>query len=328
MNMEEYNKIKDLDYQKYCDYLQKKYGIGLDNYMTPGFTKIKGVTRTNEGLFVHHKSEDEGILLSYPNIAKRYPYEYQKKENLVYCDYLEHIYLHVLIYKYPANYIIPVGIGGITLIAGDINDLYSGWRTEVPSQMWRMRCYEKIANDKDVYLAILKCFIQFVSHKNDAYKSLLTSSASKHGSWDKQNNASIFQEITGIAEEVYAERERRNEERRQRYKRMVKFDKHRDQVISKLAELGFDAVQDFPDFDEYYGISQNQNKDVILDTVEKSISYGFDISQYKGMTATNMTKVLICLENGVPKENAVKYASEYTRIGDLRNHFKDLKKKK
>ena len=162
MNMEEYNKVKDMDYLKYCDYLQDKYGIGLDDYMTPGFTKKKGVTRTKEGLFVHHKRENEGILLSYPNIAKHYPYEYQKKENLVYCDYLEHILLHVLIYKYPANYTAALGIGGVILIAGDINDLYSGWRTESPGQMWRMRCYEKIANDKDVYLTILRSLVNIL----------------------------------------------------------------------------------------------------------------------------------------------------------------------
>ena len=75
MNIDEYNKVKDMSYPEYCDYLQKKYGIGLDDYMTPNFTKKNGVTRTKEGLFVHHKCEDKGILLSYPEMAKDYPYE-------------------------------------------------------------------------------------------------------------------------------------------------------------------------------------------------------------------------------------------------------------
>lgn len=50
------------------------------------------------------------------NIAQRYPFEWQKKENIVYCDYLEHLLLHVLICMYPSEDKIPgvsVGIGGI-----------------------------------------------------------------------------------------------------------------------------------------------------------------------------------------------------------------------
>lgn len=34
MNMEEYTHVKDFTYLEYCDYLQKKYGVGLSDYMT------------------------------------------------------------------------------------------------------------------------------------------------------------------------------------------------------------------------------------------------------------------------------------------------------
>ena len=32
MNMEEYTQVKNFTYLEYCDYLQKKHGIGLSDY--------------------------------------------------------------------------------------------------------------------------------------------------------------------------------------------------------------------------------------------------------------------------------------------------------
>ncbi len=34
MNIREYEKVEGLTYIEYCDYLQRKYGIGLSDYMT------------------------------------------------------------------------------------------------------------------------------------------------------------------------------------------------------------------------------------------------------------------------------------------------------
>ena len=81
------------------------------DYMTKSFTKNKRVSRTSEGLVAHHKAEDKMMLLSNKSFAERYPYEWQKKENIVYCDYLEHLLLHVLICKYPSPEKIAYGVG-------------------------------------------------------------------------------------------------------------------------------------------------------------------------------------------------------------------------
>lgn len=58
-------------------------------------------TKTKEGLFCHHIMENE-----YENISNKefiahykYTYEYHHKENLVYCDLIEHMILHALITK-------------------------------------------------------------------------------------------------------------------------------------------------------------------------------------------------------------------------------------
>ena len=37
MNIEEFNKVKDMNYNEYCDYLPNKYGIGVSDYMTKSF---------------------------------------------------------------------------------------------------------------------------------------------------------------------------------------------------------------------------------------------------------------------------------------------------
>ena len=55
MNMVEYLKVKDFTYLEYCDYLQSKYGIGLDDYMTKTFNRKSKCSRTKEGLLAHHK---------------------------------------------------------------------------------------------------------------------------------------------------------------------------------------------------------------------------------------------------------------------------------
>ena len=61
--------------------------------------------------------------------AQKNPYEWQKKENLVYCDYLEHLLLHILICRFPAKDKNPkenVGIGGIVnYLIPKLNDVFS-----------------------------------------------------------------------------------------------------------------------------------------------------------------------------------------------------------
>ena len=95
MTVQEYEKVKNYTYLEYCDYLQQKYGIGLCDYMSENWKKNGKVTRTKEGLYVHHKYEDHAIMLGNPEYAKKNPYEWQKKENLVYCNLLEHLLLHL-----------------------------------------------------------------------------------------------------------------------------------------------------------------------------------------------------------------------------------------
>lgn len=195
--MNEFMKVKEMTYSEYCDYLQGKYGIGVADYMTKSFNKNSKCSRTSEGLIAHHKAEDKMIMLSTKAFAEMCPYEWQLKENIVYCDYLEHLLLHVLICKYPSPEKLPiadVGIGGVVnFIVPELNDLYSGWETR---QVWRRNCHRLVENNKDVYLAILKIFIDYIKSERNFNSSILcTSYNERFGGWSREQSIKLYAEI-------------------------------------------------------------------------------------------------------------------------------------
>lgn len=188
MNLQEYEKVRDFTYLEYCDYLQQKYGIGRGNYMTKSWNKNPKVSRTKEGLVAHHKFEDHAIMLADKDFAMKNPFEWQLAENIVYCDYLEHLFLHILICENPAvekNAFEAVGIGGIVnFLVPELNDVFSGWKT---NQTWRETCHNAIKDDKEVYMALLKRF-KTTCRKHPLYTEncLYTSFNDAYGLWAKQ----------------------------------------------------------------------------------------------------------------------------------------------
>lgn len=197
MDLNEYNKVKDFSYEEYCDYLKEKYGCATCDYFYPNFKKNPKISRTSEGLVCHHICEDKAIMLSTVAYAERNPFEYQRAENLVYCDYLEHLFLHILICENPSrdrNPFEAVGIGGIlNYLVPELNDVYSGWIT---AQTWRLKCHSLILNDRDVYLLLLKRF-KTTCHNYPLYNeaSLYSSFNEKFGLWDSNNNSEIYVKI-------------------------------------------------------------------------------------------------------------------------------------
>lgn len=200
MTLKEYEKVKDFNYREYCDYLQQKYGIGLSDYMTKSWNKNPKASRTKDGLLAHHKYEDHAIMLSTKEYAMRNPFEWQLAKNIVYCDYLEHLFLHILICEYPSenkNKLEAVGIGGvINYLVPELNDLYSGWETR---EAWRKNCHNLVINDKEVYLTLLKRFkTTFKKHPLFAEELLLSSFNEKFGLWSRVLNKKLFEEIKAL----------------------------------------------------------------------------------------------------------------------------------
>lgn len=179
MDIEEYDKVKDMTYLQYCDYLQDKYGMSPINYCKSNFHKNNNVTRTKWGLFVHHKYENHAILLSVPGWMENNPYEYQLKENLVYCNFLEHLFLHILITEYPE----PddpeeiVGSGGVHLIMSNLIDFWSFYFLPGLVEKYRLRgplpwqqiCFDAIKGNIDVFFELCnrcKCNNMITELKN------------------------------------------------------------------------------------------------------------------------------------------------------------------
>lgn len=194
MNIQEYDRVKHFTYLEYCDYLQEKYGIGKADYMTKSYSKNRKVTRTGEGLLAHHKMEDRMISLSIPEVAIDYPFEWQKAENIVYCDYLEHLFLHILICEHPSaskEAFAAVGVGGVVnFIIPELNDFYSGWETNQP---WRKKCHDRIKDDFDVYLQLVKRFAYNEKNAVGPNRSVIkTSFNERFGLWSKEKNKEIY----------------------------------------------------------------------------------------------------------------------------------------
>lgn len=196
MNLQEYEKVKDYTYLEYCDYLQRKYGIGLCDYMTKTWNKNPKISRTKEGLYAHHKYEDHAIMLSKKEFAINNPYEWQLKENIIYCNLIEHLFLHILICENPSdekNFLEKVGYGGIVnFLVPELNDVYSGW---VSKQAWQQKCHSVIINDKDVYFELLKRFKKIYDNNPLIVKDLYRSFNEAFGNWSNKNNYDLYKEI-------------------------------------------------------------------------------------------------------------------------------------
>lgn len=201
MKLEEFNNVYNMSYDQYCDYLTQKYGSGLSDYFTKSWNPNPKCKRTKEGLFAHHVDEDKMIMLSEKKIAQMCPFEWQLKDRIVYCNYLEHLFLHSLICKFPNVNKIPnvdVGIGGVVnFLVPELNDMYSGFPV---SQPWKQNCFNVVKNDFDVYLVIIEYFIKWLkeTRKDQSVSILLTSFNQKFGLWSTDKNEAVFKEIRSI----------------------------------------------------------------------------------------------------------------------------------
>jgi len=200
MNINEYNSVKNMTYQQYCDHLHKKHGLGKYDYFTSSWNKNRKASRTKEGLVAHHKYEDHAACLADPIYAPEYPFEWQCAENLVYCDYLEHLLLHILICESGGENAQKgelVGLGGIMdFIVPELNDVYSGFVTK---QDWRRSCYDKIIDHKDVYLELIKRLKKICRAYPPVVMEMVTRSYNQgFGLWDDDKNEALYAQIRAL----------------------------------------------------------------------------------------------------------------------------------
>ena len=178
MTKEEIYKEMQMPYAELCAYLIQKYGGAVADYFrTPECkSKSKKVSRTSEGLECHHMDEDKGVRLSNCSLAKSQPFEWQKKDRLVYCNILEHLILHFKIavlrqkdrLRKPNEVSDFFTSGGIFMICSDINDMFMKDGTAVA---WRKRCFEEISDNYNDYILLLKSLLLYIDQNYIGEKS-------------------------------------------------------------------------------------------------------------------------------------------------------------
>lgn len=152
-----------MNYRECCSYLINKYDHPPRDYFRNKKCKSKPPenSRTKEGLVIHHIDEDKAILLSSKQCAVTMPFNYQRKERLVYCNYLEHLILHLKIIEYPnskANDELLGARGVFYFILPDINKFFVllGIKEIEKLPLWQKNCANKIKNNFREYLLIWK----------------------------------------------------------------------------------------------------------------------------------------------------------------------------
>lgn len=153
MNMSEYMAVKDYSYDEYCQYLNKKYGAVRNTYGK------KGCTRPEDGLFVHHVREDQIASLSNNKIRKANNPILQEPQNLVYCNYLEHLLLHIKIGELTAC---GRNLGLVGPFVYIIPALRVFFENGHKNPKVNPKYFEVIANDGDVFEELLIRYNQLI----------------------------------------------------------------------------------------------------------------------------------------------------------------------
>lgn len=178
------NSILGMPYDEYVNTLLEKYGsVQNDYYRNEACLTRSGNSRSREGLVIHHIDEDKEAGLSsmwkYRNPFSM-PEEYQKADRLVYCNFVEHLLLHMKILEKELTKIVPerrvdnvVSVKGFALIARDINDLLDGKRlgmfsNYVSSEELTER-YLRVLDDSWITLFInaIKYFVEEIERRSD-----------------------------------------------------------------------------------------------------------------------------------------------------------------
>lgn len=169
MDRDELSKELALSYNDLVTYLLEKYGAAKSDYFCTSTCRSRNskISRTKEGLLCHHIDEDKGGNLSNPCSASMQPFDWQKKDRLVYCNYLEHLILHIKIavlrqrssLKKPRDIWDFFSTGGIFMLCEDINNLFFNKNNLLP---WQQHCLAQVENNYSEYIALLNLLLYYI----------------------------------------------------------------------------------------------------------------------------------------------------------------------
>ena len=165
-------------YQEAVSVFLTKYGGATDDYFSEkSYARFKAgeiktlakrkISRTSEGLYCHHIDEDKMIMIASPNFirSRDIPFDYQRKDRLVYCNLIEHGILHLLIasetYGRGSEFGCLPGIGGyVNFIRPNlIQWLIDGVE---PKLSWQKACRDAVLMNKHAARKLIKQMDRFL----------------------------------------------------------------------------------------------------------------------------------------------------------------------
>ena len=150
-----------MSYRDQLKYLKQKYGPVPENYYLDinCTRKSKVISRTADGLFVHHDYEYDPANplvndLSKKELAVQFDYMYQHAENLTYCNCLEHFILHIKINFLRTEQLKRfIQDGVVNHFIPDLNDWYRYRVTLLP---WQQNCFNVIKDNYTDYVMLVE----------------------------------------------------------------------------------------------------------------------------------------------------------------------------
>jgi len=176
MTKEEIKKELEMTLQEQYQYLKYKYGSVPENYFMDVNCTYKSTKngRGNEGLFVHHDYEYDSANplvnnLSDPAVAKQFDYMYQHAENLTYCNYLEHLIIHIkinILRKQQLGRYINDGL--VNFMIPELNDWYRYIGLNKP---WKRVAFSLIEENYQDYCDLVNYWLYNISDGNEEVKN-------------------------------------------------------------------------------------------------------------------------------------------------------------
>jgi hypothetical protein len=188
----EIEKELSMTYEELVSFLLEKYGNAKYDFFCNYTCKSKNpkVRRTKEGLFCHHIDEKIIPLLCKQECARKFSYDYQKADRLVYCNILEHLILHIKIYEFSKRKKAKkkkksTSIGGILTISQQINDYFDG---VIFKEEYLIKTFELIENNFEDYINVLTYFLNLTNERH-LYKEALS------GNWNGKTVKKIYERL-------------------------------------------------------------------------------------------------------------------------------------
>ena len=179
MDSAEIKRQWEMTLQEQYKYLKEKYGPVPENYfLDVNCTRqSKKNARGNEGLFVHHDYEydiNNPLVnnLSKAEVAKQFDYMYQHAENLTYCNYLEHLMIHLkinLLRKEQLGHYINDGV--VNFMLPELNDWYKYLFDLKP---WQQVAFRLIEDNYSDYCMLVEDWLARLDASEFTWKKLTT----------------------------------------------------------------------------------------------------------------------------------------------------------